>query len=365
MLKTALLHIGTRKTGSTSIQEALANSRDRFAAVRYPVIGRDRDHNRLLTLYFPHDQLPVHWQHVSPEATRRYRRLLFEELAAVKSAIFSAEALSSYFTPAAAQQLRADLEYAGFQRFHVILYVRDPADYFLSAMQQTLKSTSDAAPMGYNPASFRYEFRRMSETWEDAFPGSLVVRKFLGGSKMDVVQDFSALTQEFLGISVNARPAMMNTTISAESMQILQNYRLAFWPDNGGVATPDTTRLISFLEGAAGDIAQTKPVLKRALAEHIRANHVEDAAFIRSRYGVDLLLTDSRPAPSLHVDQPYRVGDLLERVDPEVVHQLLLRLAKTELERRPPTRSIPHRVASRTYRGLRNWTASKRRRFSR
>jgi ribosomal protein S13 len=312
----------------------------------------EHNHNRLVTAYLPHDQLPVHWRH-APEACRRYHRFILEELRSSSSAIISGEALSAFFTTAAAERMREDLERLGFRRFHVILYVRDPADYFLSFLQQTLKSSDEKAPMGWHPATFRYDIRRIVETWEQVFPGNLIVRTFAGNAEANVVEDFSSLLQEHLGMSLKPSRARMNATISAEGMKILQDYRLAFWPDNQGVLTPDTARLVSFLEQSTAAVHQTKPVLKSKVAEHIRANHEADMNFIYSRYGVELRQPNAIPQKQ-NLRPAYRVVDLVESLDSEVVHEVLLRLAKSELERTPAKRSLARRIASRAYRAIRS-----------
>lgn len=349
MTKTALLHIGTRKTGTTAIQNMLADGREDLAPVRYPLMKPDRDQNRLVTLYLPRDQWPVQWRHVRPRTRRRYRRFISKELASADAAIISGEALSSWFDLAAARKLREDLERFGFQRFHVILYVRDPADYYLSFMQQILKVSADGSPRGFHPASFRYELKRTALTWEEAFPGSLVVRKFPAKSESDICADFCAQVSEYLGISLPRTPTRMNETISAEAMQIIQDYRLAFWPNNGGILTRDAARLVKFLMESTTDIPQNNPVLKPAVAECIRANHKQDAEFIYDRYGVELGLRDAQPT-QLRIDRNFRVGDLIQTLDPEVVRALMLRLAKSELEKAPPKRSLALRLASRVRR---------------
>ena len=351
MSKTALIHIGTRKTGTTSIQEALTNARRHLGSIRYPLIGQDRDQNRLLALYLAPEQMPLEWQLLSPEKNRRFRRILFQELKAASGAIISAEALSSWFSPAAAQAFRNDLEQLGFDKFYVVLYVRDPADYFLSHIQQILKSSSSSAPNGKHPADFRYGLIRIAETWEQVFPGSLVVRKYLEGANANIVQDFSTVVQEVLGVSIPVLPMRKNTSISAEGMKILQDYRLKFSQGKPGVLTPDAAQLIKFLVNSETVVRQTKPHLRPEIAEGIRANHKAEADFIYSRYGVDLRLSSASATP-IGLNKIYRVSDLVESLDSEAVQNILLLLAKSGLELSPLQRPLLHRIASRAYRAL-------------
>ena len=60
MPKTALLHIGTSKTGTTSIQKWLAHAQQhgKLAPVRYPLWGSDSNHQRLVAVYKSYEDLP-------------------------------------------------------------------------------------------------------------------------------------------------------------------------------------------------------------------------------------------------------------------------------------------------------------------
>lgn len=76
MTKTALLHIGTPKTGTTSIQHCLARAQADgcLGPVRYPSWGGVHDHNEcLLMLYRPFDELPLSVRKVYPKDDSRYR----------------------------------------------------------------------------------------------------------------------------------------------------------------------------------------------------------------------------------------------------------------------------------------------------
>ena len=48
----------------------------------------------------------------------------------------------------------------------------------------------------------------------------------------------------------------------------------------------------------------------------------------------------------------HRIDDIVESVDPDIVRELLLRLARVELGRRPAQRPLPLRLAARAYRAV-------------
>lgn len=355
--KTALLHIGTWKTGTTSIQRWLANAQGdgSLAPVRYPLWGEDHNHHRLLSLYRPHEDLPPDLRHKYGPSGKSYRRMceryrdfLFDDLRAATGVILSHESLCD-FSPLLAAHLREDLESLGFQEFHVVLYVRDPADFFLSATQQDVKGAF-RSPVIQDPANYRYEFLRMAETWERAFPGRLIIRKFPTDQGHDIIDDFAVVMQQCFGTAPPKIPLRMNTTHSAEAMKILQDYRLTF-ESGTEIPMPDVARLREFLNWSRQRVPQTKPVLKQEVAEQIRANHKEDAEAIYSRYGVDLGLQNCGRATTVSRGKPYRVDEILESVNPEVVDELLLLLARIHLGPKPK-QSLPWRIAAWAYRRI-------------
>jgi len=350
------------KTGNTSIHNSLASAQadGSLGGVCYPRWRGDLHQARMSALYCADllgEMLPSLRERY-PSSDRRFKRMLqqyrafvFRELRETNKAIISAETFGQLFSHRLASQLRDDLESLGFREFHIVLYVRDPADYYLSRTYQNLRM-SDEPPFIKDPATFHYEWIQIADTWEQVFPGRLIVRKYPLDPERDVIEDFSSVLKERLGVSLARIPGRSNTSLSAEAMHILDDYRRTFWPDNGGVLTPDTARLVGFLKGSVHVIAQTKPTLKPAVAEQIRANHQADAKALHSRYGLDLVLPKAQHTAIAPRHEPYRVAEIVESVDLEVVHQLLLRLARTELGRSPAKRPLPLRVAAKAYRSI-------------
>lgn len=357
MAKTALLHIGTNKTGSTSIQEALFRGQElgTISPVRYPMhAGEKHSHTLMAMLYLPYERFPpglrsgFHVSDAGVELRRQYRSKFFRELHSPGNVILSSENFA-LFSSSEVARLRKDLEAAGFIKFTIVLYVRDPANYYLSRIQENLKMSNQV----WDPISFHYRFREIAETWEGTFPDELIVRHYRDDPEYDVVRDFSALLLENLGVELPRIRARANRTISAEGMEILQRYRSAFWSDANDVFTPDTTSLVDFLKKPANEsVRQTVPVLKPDVSARIRANHMADAEFLRDRYGVDLKLHGVDENVLSHFSRSPRVDEILQDLDSEVVTQLLLRLAKSGLDRAPEERTIANRVVARISRGL-------------
>lgn len=330
-----VVHIGTFKTGSTSIQEALerAGIDGDLKPVCYPLGG----HRYLAWSYLPYERRRP--QERFAENARRaemlggFRRDILKALDGNDRAILSTEDFS-WLTADEIAQFRKDLGNLGFGNFRVVLYVRDPADYYLSWIQQLLKVSDRVV----NPISFRCPFLSVAEAWEQVFPGCVDVRLFAEGSNFDVVQDFSSVTEDFLGVAVPSMPKRANTTVSAEGMTVLQRYREVFWSDRDGVGTPDSLRLVEFLARSKTLVPQIRPELRPEIAAWVRANHHDDLGVLAERYGVDL------PARCAEVRKPtnfdredLRVADVVQRVDGATVTALLLQIARAGLQERRPS----------------------------
>lgn len=362
-MKTALLHIGTMKTGNTSIHHSLteAKARGLLGTVSYPLWREDKHQARMAALYcpdtlgdvlpslrgrFPQD--PAQFRHMLGQ----YRRFMLRELRRARGgAILSAEPFCHLFTAEMAAALRRDLEAAGFEQFVVVLYVRDPADYYLSVINQNLRM-SEPLPLVKDPATFRYGCLDMADAWEQAFPGALRVRRYPPQTGGDAIADFNAVVEDVFGLALPAVPVRQNASLSAEGMQILQDYRAAFSAGGGGQITRDAADLAKLLIRSADALVQTRPVLRPELACLIRHNHRADAQALHSRYGVDFGHDcGAASAPELHQDA-WGVEDIVERVDPHIVAKLHLWIAHEELHGNRPQRSLPYRLAASIHRRL-------------
>lgn len=64
----------------------------------------------------------------------RFRTFLFNRLRCAHHAILSGESLSGKMSAASLSDLRMNLLALGFRDFRIVIYVRDPADFYLSAV---------------------------------------------------------------------------------------------------------------------------------------------------------------------------------------------------------------------------------------
>ena len=226
-----LLHIGHGKTGSTSIQRVLDANRPALEAAGI-VLGEADGHANHQQIFsfltdLPKDKLPA-YQDAARELKKARRdgaRLwhrLEEQVARVRPrlVVLSCENQFRAYPPEAFRRMNDRLRPL-FGDIRVMAYLRAPASYFLSAAQQDLKKR----PAFELPTASR--FRDTLEPWMTLGPGQLVVRGFArdtleGG---DVVTDF--VTRYLPGIAPDTlvrSPDDENETVSAEAMEVLQQY---------------------------------------------------------------------------------------------------------------------------------------------
>lgn len=358
------------KTGNTSLHHglALAKAKGLLGKVAYPQWQGDLHQARLAVLYssekmgeslpslrerYPRDE--GRFRHM----LRAYRKYVFTQLQRGSGAIISAETFSHLFSSDMALALRRDLEGAGFRRFKVVLYVRDPADYYLSTTNQNMRMTT-MTPLVEDPATFRYNFLEMADAWEAAFPGELLVHKYPAAASAEVFDDFNAVLDETFGITIPRIPVRKNTSLSAEAMQAMEAYRNAFSPGPSRALTTDAAFLARFLEQLIDALPQTKPVLKSEIAAQIRSNHAHDARELNRRYGVDLGLSEGASASRVPRTDPWTVEEILASIDPEIVRRLLLLTIRDGLARPKSKRSLSYLTASTIYRHLPERAKSKR-----
>lgn len=342
--KSAFIHIGVGKTGSTSIQSALANWAPKVAGLSYPPLGKTKSQNRLPMLYQRMERLPRGLRQRAGSAERlarirpKMRASWQERVGAAGNIAISCEFLSA-FDRSEIAAFRDDLTAGGFGAFGILMYVREPTAHYLSLAQQAIKASDRVPP----PQAYATQYREVLQAWEETFEAPAMLRLFdrtnLEGG--DVVADFFAALSAFFGCP----PPQQNTTaanasLSAEGMVVLQRYRRSVHPDLVNVFRPDSDRVLDLLQDVEANMADrlTKPRLKPAIAATVAHRCLDDIAFVNERLGADWPLpTGTRPEPP-----PVRdVADILETFDPNLVEELTHRALALAVKRAPKRPAKP------------------------
>ncbi len=227
------LHIGTEKTGSTTLQHFAHVNRKilRRRGVLYP---RNQVHSSLSGYASAVTMAPVasnYYDIDGPEALARFRAGISDTLheqirtAPCHTIWLTSERLSAYVRRQREIEKLAELTTSLAEEVKIVLYVRDQADLFLSAYSSGVKAGRDAdMKPPVTPGLYYYDYEQMVARWANVFGESAMIvrvfdrRELAGG---DIVTDFLGI----LGIVNDAafkRKPDHNKRLDARTVQFLR-----------------------------------------------------------------------------------------------------------------------------------------------
>lgn len=207
-MKRLVLHIGTEKTGTTSIQRFLHSNRHRLLDDGWtlPSSLGEPEQRRLAVLCNDESFVDDFMRHsniadprVRAKVTRQWRAAFAKEIATASTPnmVISSEHLSSrLFTKTEMDRLHRLLT-PHFERIDVVVMLRDPLEAALSLVSTQVQTgyitrTLPPPPTSWGEGNDRSwisvcDHRQTLQRWESTFPGQLVVRifepqSFTGGS---------------------------------------------------------------------------------------------------------------------------------------------------------------------------------------
>lgn len=287
-----LLHIGPPKTGSTSIQYALEENRDRLARagiLQFTAPGGGPPLRALGARFSADEALSRHpftRRFSGPAEVRDWSALAWQALSAQVAqsdadlCILSSEHFSyGIDTPAFVAAL-SEL----FSDITVIAYARDPLSFYHSRLQQYLRGARPLAQLPM-PADFSFGLRRMVETYADLIgPGQVILRNFARTNLVDgdVVRDFAAQLARFgKTVDIAAGPRR-NEAVPGALMALLLFVNEARPP-----RTRDPYRVAFLKRMAQSDRVAALPAFRPDMpwiAAQIRAATAEDCAWLNQRF---------------------------------------------------------------------------------
>lgn len=238
-----LIHIGTNKTGSSSIQANLKKYQDSGKGSWGPFfLGHSKDKefgylggsgipNGIITSqYLSMEKWPrlLRWRYLNRKKQfekdcKLYQKLIRKIIRKKRFGILSSEHLS-LLNSDQVSKLHSDLETLGVKDFRIIVYVREPVSFYRSSLQQYAKFSTDFS--SYNPYTWRYQFKRFIETWQKVFPEKIIVRPFDRKKLFQgcVVQDFYRELSSYFGLSVEPKSVITkNEILSTEVLFVFQD----------------------------------------------------------------------------------------------------------------------------------------------
>lgn len=309
-----LLHIGQGKAGSTAIQNFLRANADRLLerGVLIPETGQHTNHQDIFT--FLTDDVKHHDPQISGARADARKKALGRQfwqaaLAQLDQSqadlvILSCENQFRPFSPEALERLCGHLR-PHFDAIEVCAYLRDPASHFLSYAQQDLKKR----PAFTIPS--RTGFRDTLEPWLQHGPGPVTCLRFARDTLAngDAVADFC---QRFAGIETEglaAPGAEVNTTCSAEGMEIMQRFMRGALPAPSRYHGQRAQRMKALVEEADRRCpGYARPRLHATVKAAIEAR-LQDLDWLKQTFGV---VFPDIGAPTL---PPEEADDLVRGLD--------------------------------------------------
>ena len=326
-----ILHIGTSKTGTSSIQSSLYEAREKLLqhGILYPDLSNSGiSHNFLVTGFISQKFLPRQYQ---TKLDQGKISLPFDFEKSWKELLNQC----SFFEP---KKLILSGEYFAFMEYNsckkfiskllkltdlpitVVAYIRRPSSHYNSQIQQKIK----ASHCLIDPFNYRYKFKNMLLKWLD-FDSVSVEPNFFHKAHLkgnDVIYDFwSKYIQKkpFLDSKIYT-----NTSISAESAYILWDFRRRFYSQEDGLFRAPSNRLLKDLINLENieSIKTNKFELKQQLLNIVDSNHLEDIQWFEEQYKTSLDISTVNPPNTLNFD-PNDLSNNLENLDMNSVYEIM------------------------------------------
>lgn len=323
--KKLLIHVGTGKTGSSSIQYTLrrADRRGYLKPVHYPNLFNKVHHEALTTLYKPFKGVPRAVRSLFsgneqeyPAHVEQYRAAFKDALASHDKLVLSSEHLYT-IDDAAVASLSELLREQGFDSVKILLYLREPASFFLSQAQQRVKASSRLPDPNTRMTRYSTYVKRWRSHFEDVEVREFSTEALTGG---DVVHDFMEVLNRYFDVNINIPEKLIervNDSLSTEGMALVRQFREQFYTKADNDLNKPTTELIRMIQRCESEgLALNKPRLKPAVVALVNRNHREEVDRLRAELGEAFFPRfESNDGAEDDIEFSNRVGDILE-LDP-------------------------------------------------
>ncbi len=295
-MKKALIHIGSSKTGSTSIQRALS-FREYDSAVSFPIFECWEQHNPLLLSYYSRENWTDNyvckfWNYSDSNAekwTQGYRKRWLHAIRNAGSTIVSSEMMFNYNNEAILR-FKQDFIDSGYDEFLVVVYIRRPSDHYRTLVPQLLQNHINYVL----PDHYNYNIKDSLLNWSKAFPGSVECRKYesIKDDRFNVVDDFFDIADSFFSVELDRSniSIISNPTLPVEALILSHQFRTYLGiKDLQGINRQYEKFLIkcrNVLEKK--NIQFTRPELKQKVAFYVDYRHRRDIEYLIDEYGLDV-----------------------------------------------------------------------------
>ena len=291
------LHIGTTKSGTTSLQRALFQCAPRLREVGVYYDHRTLNQNGLELLVRDQSRWTREFRSMDDHARALVRQKAARIVDRLRKAtagrryteaIISSEYLSLFNAEEVTRFLdRLDLPEVEIQ---VACYLRRPSRHWLSLGQQLLKGSS-TFPAAIN---YRYDLKEKLEAWQsEPRVRKMIVRPFDHRQLADgsVISDFVANVVPAAAV-IRDVDIRSNESLTAEAAILQQRFRKATHSGLDNRFTPVGARVMDGILAVSMEAPGTRLQARQELLDLVDKQHLTSLRWLESRYGVQLVPAD-------------------------------------------------------------------------
>ena len=278
-MKKLYLHIGSPKTGTTSIQHIFYDNRGKLKqqGVQYPG-NMGNHHFSFFATKAKRKDWPRQFNSYDENTLSQIQRKYFNGLENDFKANISEQVISTeYLFISDRKYIQNYINYLNnfFEEIKVYLFLRDPVQFFRSSQQQVIKARSFID----NPQEWRLHFRNVIEAWSE-FVSVKVIKYEKGKNSCEILCDEIAINYD----SLNKPSKESNPSLSVEQMLLLEKVQHHLYQSHE-----------DHFKNHLGVIHQTntpfthKPQLCEWVKSVVYNNHKEDLRWLNQEYGINFL----------------------------------------------------------------------------
>jgi len=325
-----IIHIGTGKTGTTSIQSALSSNIKLLEGenISYP-FTESGEHNIIEAALLPFEKLHRVFRsryNDNPQLPKDLALKLIHNLNKQTSEhiIISGEFFFSLEVEPINQLL--NLLNISANDVTVICYVRNPSSFWLSGIQQFLKGSSNIEGL----IEGKYRFRKGLENWSKVVGDqNMIIRPFDkkqlhdGDVVLDFMQQIYAVTgSKFQFTDVKNQ----NASVFAEQCILMQELRIELLSVPENTFNDDSRLLIRSINIESRNMELSKMKFKNNVVRFIESNHYDDALWLEQNFGITIYNQENMELMSTNTEQGLfstgLVRDLLDNYNNEKLELL-------------------------------------------